>query len=229
MAPFTLPLAAAAQGPGPQAVNLLDAGSLLAAFGTLGIAVVLFAETGLLIGFFLPGDSLLFTAGLFCVPGATGPVHLSLPLVLGSASAGALLGAQVGYLIGRRGGRALLARSRSRKLHEGAQRAEELLDRYGHAKAIVLARFVPIVRTVLNPLAGALDVPARVFALWQVIGGLVWTVGLVLAGYALGSSVPDVDRYLLPIVALVVLVSLTPLAVEMIRRRGGRTPNEGSR
>ncbi|MFE3580353.1 DedA family protein [Streptomyces vinaceus] len=229
MAPFTLPLAAAAQGPGPQAVNLLDAGSLLAAFGTLGIAVVLFAETGLLIGFFLPGDSLLFTAGLFCVPGATGPVHLSLPLVLASASAGALLGAQVGYLIGRRGGRALLARSRSRKLHEGAQRAEELLDRYGHAKAIVLARFVPIVRTVLNPLAGALDVPARVFALWQVIGGLVWTVGLVLAGYALGSSVPDVDRYLLPIVALVVLVSLTPLAVEMIRRRGGRTPNEGSR
>ncbi|MFF0218553.1 DedA family protein [Streptomyces vinaceus] len=229
MAPFTLPLAAAAQGPGPQAVNLLDAGSLLAAFGTLGIAVVLFAETGLLIGFFLPGDSLLFTAGLFCVPGATGPVHLSLPLVLGSASAGALLGAQIGYLIGRRGGRALLARSRSRKLHEGAQRAEELLDRYGHAKAIVLARFVPIVRTVLNPLAGALDVPARVFALWQVIGGLVWTVGLVLAGYALGSSVPDVDRYLLPIVAIVVLVSLTPLAVEMIRRRGGRTPNEGSR
>ncbi|MFK0237603.1 DedA family protein [Streptomyces vinaceus] len=229
MAPFPLPLAAAAQGLSPQAVNLLDAGSLLAAFGTLGIAVVLFAETGLLIGFFLPGDSLLFTAGLFCVPGAHGPVHLSLPLVLCSASAGALLGAQAGYLIGRRGGRALLARSRSRKLHEGAERAEELLDRYGHAKAIVLARFVPIVRTVLNPLAGALDVPARVFALWQVIGGLVWTVGLVLAGYALGSSVPDVDRYLLPIVALVVLVSLTPLAVEMIRRRGSRTPNEGSR
>ncbi|MER7467452.1 DedA family protein [Streptomyces sp. NPDC097981] len=223
------PLAAAVQGLSPQAVNLLDAGSLLAAFGTLGIAVVMFAETGLLVGFFLPGDSLLFTAGLFCVPDADGPVHFSLPLVLCAASAGALLGAQAGYLIGRRGGRALLARSRSRKLHEGAERAEELLDRYGHAKAIVLARFVPIVRTVLNPLAGALDVPARVFTLWQVAGGLLWTLGLVLAGYALGSSVPDIDHYLLPIVALFVLLSLAPLAFEMFRRRGSRASDGGSR
>ncbi|MCY0939356.1 DedA family protein [Streptomyces sp. H34-S4] len=213
----------------PQAVNLLDAGSLLSAFGALGVAAALFAETGLLVGFFLPGDSLLFTAGLLCAPGTHGPVHLSLPQVLCAALAGALLGAQTGYLIGRRGGRALLSRSRSRKLHEGAERAEELLDRYGHAKAIVLARFVPVVRTVLNPLAGALNVSARVFTLWQIAGGLVWTVGLVLAGYALGSSVPDVERYLLPIVALVVLLSLTPLAVEMIRRRSHRTPNGGSR
>ncbi|MFF4364803.1 DedA family protein [Streptomyces sp. NPDC001594] len=222
-------LAAAPQVLGPQALNPLDAGSLLSAFGTLGVAAVLFAETGLLVGFFLPGDSLLFTAGLLCVPGSHGPVHLSLPQVLCAAVAGALIGAQTGYLLGRRGGRALLARSRSRKLHEGAARAEELLGRYGHAKAIVLARFVPIVRTVLNPMAGALGVPARTFALWQVAGGLVWTVGLVLAGYALGASVPDVDRYLLPIVALVVLVSLTPLAVELLRRRGPRTSNGGSR
>ncbi|MFB0626973.1 DedA family protein [Streptomyces sp. AB3(2024)] len=226
---MTLPaLAAASQALGPQAVNPLDAGSLLSAFGALGVAAVLFAETGLLVGFFLPGDSLLFTAGLLCVAGDHGPVHLSLPQVLCAAVAGALLGAQTGYLLGRRGGRAVLARSRSRKLHEGAAKAEELLDRYGHAKAIVLARFVPIVRTVLNPMAGALNVPARVFTLWQVSGGLVWTVGLVLAGYALGSSVPDVDRYLLPIVALVVLVSLTPLAVEVIRRRSPRTSNGGS-
>ncbi|MFB7269177.1 DedA family protein [Streptomyces sp. NPDC056244] len=203
----------------PQAVNLLDAGSLLSAFGALGIAVVLFAETGLLIGFFLPGDSLLFTAGLLSVPGVTGPAHLSLPQVLVASAAGALLGAQTGYWIGRRGGRALLARSRSRKLHEGAARAEELLDRYGHAKAIVLARFVPVVRTVLNPLAGALNVPARLFTLWQVLGGAIWTVGLVLAGYALGSSVPDVERYLLPIVAVVVVVSLIPLALEVLRSR----------
>lgn len=207
----------------PQAVNLLDAGSLLGAFGALGIAVVLFAETGLLVGFFLPGDSLLFTAGLLCVSGAHGPVRLSLPQVLVAAVA-ALLGAQAGYWIGRRGGRALLARSRSRRLHEGAARAEELLGRYGHARAIVLARFVPVVRTVLNPLAGALDVPPRVFALWQAVGGVVWTVGLVLAGYALGSSVPNVDRYLLPIVALVVVVSLVPLAAELLRSRGRRTP-----
>ncbi|MFB7914551.1 DedA family protein [Streptomyces sp. NPDC056061] len=207
----------------PQAVNLLDAGSLLGAFGALGIAVVLFAETGLLVGFFLPGDSLLFTAGLLCAPGTHGPVGLSLPQVLLAAVTGALLGAQTGYGIGRRGGRFLLARSRTRRLHEGAARAEELLGRYGHARAIVLARFVPVVRTVLNPLAGALGVPARVFLVWQIVGGTVWTVGLVLAGYGLGSSIPDVDRYLLPIVAVVVAASLVPLAVELLRPRGRRT------
>ncbi|MEV0919493.1 DedA family protein [Streptomyces sp. NPDC049967] len=207
----------------PQAVNLLDAGSLLGTFGALGVAVVLFAETGLLVGFFLPGDSLLFTAGLLSVDGAHGPVGLSLPQVLLAAVAGALLGAQTGYWLGRRGGRALLARTRSGRLREGADRAAELLARYGHARAIVLARFVPVVRTVLNPLAGALDVPARVFTLWQVIGGVVWTAGLVLAGYALGSSVPNVDRYLLPIVALVVVVSLIPLAAELLRSRNRST------
>ncbi|WNI34351.1 DedA family protein [Streptomyces sp. ITFR-6] len=207
----------------PQAVNLLDAGSLLGTFGALGVAVVLFAETGLLVRFFLPGDSLLFTAGLLSVDGAHGPVGLSLPQVLLAAVAGALLGAQTGYWLGHRGGRALLARSRSGRLREGADRAAQLLARYGHARAIVLARFVPVVRTVLNPLAGALDVPARVFALWQVIGGVVWTAGLVLAGYALGSSVPNVDRYLLPIVALVVVVSLVPLAAELLRSRDRNT------
>jgi membrane-associated protein len=212
----------------PQAVNLLDAGSLLAAFGVLGIAAVLFAETGLLVGFFLPGDSLLFTAGLLSVPGTHGPVRLALSQVLIASVIGALLGAQTGYWIGRRGGRALLARSRARRLHEGASRAEELLDRYGHARAIVLARFVPVVRTVLNPLAGALNVPAGQFALWQIVGGTIWTVGLVLAGYGLGSSVPNVDRYLLPIVAVVVVVSLIPLAAELLRSRGGRAA-EGDR
>ncbi|MFI1104707.1 DedA family protein [Streptomyces melanogenes] len=219
---MAVPLFAAA----PQAVNVLDAGSLLSAFGAIGVAVVLFAETGLLVGFFLPGDSLLFTAGLLCVPGGDGPVSLSLPQVLLASVAGALVGAQVGYWIGRRGGRALLARAKSRKLHEGAARAEELLAKYGHAKAIVLARFVPIVRTVLNPLAGVLGVPAGVFALWQVIGGAVWTCGLVLGGYALGSSIPNVDRYLLPLVALVVAVSLLPIALEILRARRARTTTE---
>ncbi|GAA5028855.1 DedA family protein [Streptomyces siamensis] len=204
------------------AVNLLDAQSLLAAFGTLGIAVVLFAETGLLIGFFLPGDSLLFTAGLLCAGSATQPGHLSLPWVLVAAATGALAGAQTGYLLGRKAGPAFLARTKSRKLREGADRAGDILHRYGHAKAIVLARFLPIVRTVLNPLAGILAVPARTFALWQTLGGLLWTVGLVLAGYGLGASVPNVDRYLLPIIAVIVVVSLVPIGLELIRSRQTR-------
>ncbi|MFF0217603.1 DedA family protein [Streptomyces vinaceus] len=208
------------------AVNLLDAHSLLATFGVIGIAVVMFAETGLLVGFFLPGDSLLFTAGLLCAGTADGSTHLSLPAVLAASVIGALAGAQCGYLIGRRAGPALLARSRSKKLHEGAARAEELLAKYGHAKAIVLARFVPVVRTVLNPLAGVLKIPARVFTFWQVAGGLLWTVGLVLAGYALGSSIPSVDAYLLPIVGLIVAISLLPVAIELLRsRRSGKQQN----
>ncbi|TVZ90236.1 DedA family protein [Streptomyces sp. BK340] len=201
------------------AVNVFDAHSLLAAFGVIGVGVVLFAETGLLIGFFLPGDSLLFTAGLLCTGTSDRGVHLSLGPLLAAAVVGALAGSQCGYLLGRKAGGTLLARSRSARLHEGAQRAEELLERYGHAKAIVLARFVPVVRTVLNPMAGALGVPARTFTLWQVAGGLAWSIGLTLAGYALGSSIPNVDKYLLPVIALIVVVSLVPLAAEVLRSR----------
>jgi membrane-associated protein len=213
--PMNTPLALSSQ----LAVNPLDARSLLAAFGVLGVGVVMFAETGLLIGFFLPGDSLLFTAGLLCTGSGQHGVRLSLGPLLCAAALGAVAGAQCGYLLGRRAGGALLARSRSARLRDGAQRAEELLARYGHAKAIVLARFVPVVRTVLNPLAGALGVPARVFTVWQAAGGLVWSVGLTLAGYGLGSSIPDVDRYLLPLVALIVALSLVPLAAELYRGR----------
>jgi len=201
------------------AVNVLDAHSLLAAFGVLGVGVVLFAETGLLIGFFLPGDSLLFTAGLLCTGSSDSGVHLSLGPLLVAAAVGALAGAQCGFLLGRKAGGALLARSRSARLHEGAKRAEELLEKYGYAKAIVLARFVPVVRTVLNPMAGALEVPARTFTLWQVTGGLVWSLGVTLAGYVLGSSVPNIDTYLLPVIALIVFVSLIPVALELLRSR----------
>ncbi|MEV8564818.1 DedA family protein [Streptomyces sp. NPDC051322] len=203
----------------PLAVNVLDAQSLLSAFGVAGIAVVLFAETGLLVGFFLPGDSLLFTAGLLCTGTSSSGLHLSLPLVLLASAVGALAGAQCGYLIGRQAGGPMLARSRSGRLRQGADRAEELLARYGHAKAIVLARFIPVVRTVLNPMAGALHVPARTFTLWQVIGGLLWSQGLALAGYALGSSIPNVDHYLLPVIAVIVVLSLIPLAAELRRSR----------
>ncbi|MBS2963511.1 DedA family protein [Actinocrinis puniceicyclus] len=196
----------------------MDSTSWLASLGAFGVFLALFAETGLLIGFFLPGDSLLFTAGLLCTSG-THVVHLSLPTVLVAAAAGALLGAQCGFWLGRRGGRPLLARSRNRHLREGMVRAEVILGRYGYGKAIVLARFIPVVRTVLNPLAGALEVPTRVFTFWQVAGGLVWSLGVTLAGYGLGSSVPSIDKYLLPIIALIVVVSLLPLALELLRRR----------
>jgi membrane-associated protein len=212
-----------AAGPAGLAVNLLSPSSLLTSYGALGLFVVLFAETGLLIGFFLPGDSLLFAAGLAAStkPGST--LHLPLAEVLLAAAAGALLGAQTGYLIGRGAGPPLLERSRNRHVRRGAERAAELLARYGQGKAVVLARFIPVVRTVANPVAGALGVPALRFTVWQAAGGLVWSLGITTAGYLLGSTIPGVDQYLLPAIAVIVLLSLLPLFLELYRsRRHGR-------
>jgi membrane-associated protein len=110
-------------------------------------------------------------------------------------------------------------------------RAGEVIDRYGPAKAIVLARFIPIVRTVMNPMAGVLAVPPRIFVPAQVAGGLGWTIGVILAGYWLGSRIPGIDTYLLPIIAVIVLLSLIPVALEIRRvRRGaaGRTRTDGA-
>jgi membrane-associated protein len=201
-------------------VNVLDPHSLLSTLGAAGVFLVLFAETGLLIGFFLPGDSLLFTAGLLCTTGSQA-VHLSLVPVLGCAVAGALLGAQTGFVLGRIGGPALMHRTQRPRLQAAAARAELTLARYGQAKAIVLARFIPLVRTVLNPLAGALGVPTRTFTTWQVVGGLIWSVGVTMAGYGLGSRISGIDTYLLPIIAVIVAVSLLPVLLEVRRQRTG--------
>jgi membrane-associated protein len=206
----------------PVALNLLDARSLLASAGALGVFLVLFAETGLLIGFFLPGDSLLVTAGLLSAAGAGSPVHLSLPAVLAAAIAGALAGAQAGFVIGRRTGRILMARPEGSRLRRGTVSAQRAIDRYGAPRAIVLARFIPVVRTVLNPLAGAIGIPARTFTLWQVAGGVAWSAGLTLAGFALGSRISNIDHYLLPIIAVIVAVSLIPVALELLRHRRAR-------
>ncbi len=201
-------------------MSLLDPAHLLATFGPLGLFVVLFAETGLLVGFFLPGDSLLFSAGILAATPSAAAAHLPLRVSIPVAAAGALLGAQTGYLIGRHAGPPLLTRG-GRSVHEGVDRARRALDRYGLARAVVLARFIPVVRTLINPLAGALDVPAKVFTLWQVVGGLVWTVGVVLAGYWLGQRIPGIDRYLLPIIGGAVVVSLVPVGLQLLRHRRG--------
>jgi membrane-associated protein len=211
----------------PVALSLLDPHSLLASAGALGIFLILFAETGLLVGFFLPGDSLLFTAGLLAATGGHSAGHLSLPGVLAASAAGALTGAEVGYLIGVRSGHALLDRAGRPRLRAGIDRARISIDRYGVRRALVLARFIPVVRTVVNPLAGAIGIPLRTFTIWQAVGGLAWSAGVTLAGYALGSRISNVDHYLLPIVAAIVLVSLIPVAVELRRRAGG--PSADSR
>jgi len=203
-------------------MNPLDATSIVAATGLIGIFCVLIAETGLLVGFFLPGDSLLFTAGLLAA--TQGAAQLPLGPLLAVAAAGAVIGAQLGYLIGKRAGGTLLARTNRPAIHRGVAKAKEAIDRYGPGKAIVLARFIPIVRTVMNPMAGVLKVRARTFTVAQVLGGLVWTVGVILAGYWLGSKIPGIGTYLLPIIAVIIAVSLVPVALEIRKtRRIGRT------
>lgn len=209
------------------AVNPTDSASVLAVFGALGVLVVIFAESGLLVvGFFLPGDALLIPAGVLCGGSAHQAPRLQLWQVLLCAAVGAVAGGQVGFLIGRHGGRTLLARTSNRRVPEAAARAEKLLARYGYGKALVIGRFVPMLRTVLHPAAGALGVPTRTFTVWQVVGGLLWSQSLVLAGYTLGSTVPDIENYLLPLVTVVVALSLLPLLVEGRRaRRDRRSPS----
>jgi len=197
----------------------VDPKHLLETFGTLGLLLIIFAETGLLIGFFLPGDSLLFTAGLFCAPDAKAAIHLNLAIVLPGVFVAAVLGAQAGWYIGHRAGPALLRRPEGRFFKQRyVDEAQEFFER-GGVRSVVLARFVPIVRTFLNPLAGIARMPARTFLVANLIGGLLWSVGVNLAGYVLGKSIPNVDRYLYPIVAVVVLLSFIPVFLEFHRRK----------
>ena len=195
--------------------------------GLLALAAIVFAESGLLIGFFLPGDSLLFTAGLLCATAASSAAHLSLVTVLPAAVGGAVLGAQTGFWIGARLGPRFLDRPDRPRLRHAIERAQQALERYGTGKALVLARFIPVVRTVVNPLAGTIGLPTRTFTFWQVLGGTVWAVGVTMAGYLFGSSIPDVDHWLLPIAVLIVVASLVPVAIEA--RRGRRSRPRPSR
>ena len=169
--------------------GFLDPKHLIDTFGLLGIFLVVFAESGLLIGFFLPGDSLLFTAGFLASSPSSVPESLHLPLVplLLLIWFGAVAGDQVGYLFGQRVGPALFSRPDSRLFkHEHVDKAEAFFERYG-PKAIVLARFVPIVRTFTPITAGVSSMHYRTFVTYNVIGGTLWAFGVTLLGYFLGQ------------------------------------------
>ncbi len=195
----------------------LDPRDLIVTFGTIGLFAIVFAESGLFFGFFLPGDSLLFTAGLFASQGT-----LNLPLILVGCFIAAVAGDQVGYLFGKRVGPALFRRPDSRFFRqEYVERARSFFEKHG-AKTIVLARFVPIVRTFAPILAGVGKMPYRTFVSFNVVGGLLWAVGVTLLGYTLGEMIPDIDRYLLPIIALIILISFIPIGLEWLKSRRRR-------
>jgi membrane-associated protein len=196
-----------------------DLESALQTIGLIGLLAIVFAESGLLIGFFLPGDSLLFTAGLLSSQGHLAP----LPVILVGCFVAAVAGDQVGYAFGNRVGPALFRRPDSKIFRqEYVEKARHYFERHG-SKTIVLARFVPIVRTFAPILAGVGEMQYRTFVTFNILGGLLWAVGVTSLGYILGESIPDVDKYLLPIIGLIVLLSVLPVAFEYRKARRQRT------
>ncbi|MCW2940372.1 MAG: associated Golgi protein-like protein [Actinomycetia bacterium] len=190
------------------------------AFGLIGVLFVLFAETGLLIGFFLPGDTLLVAAGI-ATSSSPGKHALSLPMLMVLAPVCAIAGAQFGHFLGAKYGRKLFDRPNSRLFKQAhVDKAEYYFNRFHPSIAVVIARFVPVVRTFLNPLAGMLEMPARKFFVWNVIGAVIWTESIILLGHFLGAKVQGIDKVVLPIVVLVMVVSVAPVIRELLRGRG---------
>ncbi len=200
----------------------LDPETLIETFGTLGLFLIVFAESGLLVGFFLPGDSLLITAGLLASQGV-----LNFPLILVGCFIAAVAGDQVGYAFGARVGPALFRRPNSRFFkRKHLDRAHRYFEEQG-PKTVVLARFVPIVRTFTPVLAGVGQMRYRQFVTYNVVGGLLWAVGVTTAGYVLGEAIPDIDKYIVPIVAVILVASVLPIGREVLRmRKEGRVADE---
>lgn len=207
--------------------SFLDPEWLISTFGLIGILAIVFAESGLLIGFFLPGDSLLFTAGLLVADGTY--LHQPLWLMCLLVSIAAVAGDQFGYLFGRRLGPALFRRPDSRLFkQENLTKAQDFFGKYG-ARSIVLARFVPIVRTFTPIVAGASHMHYRTFLIYNVLGGTLWGCGVTTLGYFLGQ-VTFVKNNIEFILIGIVVVSVVPIGVELLRARlRGRRSQAGSR
>ncbi|MER6053061.1 VTT domain-containing protein [Streptomyces sp. BHT-5-2] len=197
---------------GPQWLN---SDYLITNFGLIGVLLIVFAESGLLIGFFLPGDSLLFTTGLMVT---TDKIDKPLWLVCTLVVLAAVLGDQAGYLFGRKVGPALFSRPDSRLFkQENVEKAHDFFQKHG-PKSLILARFVPIVRTFTPIIAGVSRMPYRSFIIFNIIGGALWGAGVTLLGAALGN-VEFVHKNIELILVAIVLISVVPVAIEFLRAR----------
>jgi membrane-associated protein len=194
--------------------NLYNVPELIRLVGSIGLIVIVFAETGLMIGFFLPGDSLLTTAGIFAARGDLNIVWLNISLTIA-----AIVGDATGYWVGRRAGKALYNRPNSfffRREH--LVRTHEFYEKHG-GKTIIIARFMPIVRTFAPVVAGAAEMTYREFATYNIIGALLWVPSMTLTGYFLGLAFPDIDKHLHKLIALIIFVSLLPAGIAWLRER----------
>ena len=203
---------------------MFDLEELAITAGYIGLFIIVFAETGLLIGFFLPGDSLLVTTGLLAERG-----HFNLWILIPLLVIAAIAGDATGYQIGRAAGPRIFHREDSRWFHRRhLERAQGFYDRHG-GKTIVIARFLAVIRTFAPTVAGAAGMPYHRFALFNVTGGALWVASMLLLGYAFGSALPNPDLFFIPAVGVVVLVSVAPGAWHLYRehRRASaeRTPD----
>jgi membrane-associated protein len=199
---------------------LLNPEDLLTSGGILLLGAIVFAESGLLIGFFLPGDSLLFIAGFLSSSAATevSDVRLSLPLVILVSTGMAIIGDQVGYIIGNKAGPAMFNRPKSRLFNPAhVVKAQSFFDKYG-ARTIILARFIPVVRTFAPVVAGVGNMHYRTFVRYNIIGGILWGTGLPLLGYFLGQFEIVKNNIEIAVLA-VVAISVLPVAIEFINHR----------
>ncbi|MEU2236577.1 DedA family protein [Streptomyces vietnamensis] len=199
----------------------LDPDYLIGTFGLIGVLVIVFAESGLLIGFFLPGDSLLFTTGLLVT---TNKLDKPLWLVCTLVVLAAVLGDQAGYLFGRKVGPALFSRPDSKLFkQENVEKAHEFFEKHG-PKSLILARFVPIVRTFTPIIAGVSRMSYRSFLVFNLVGGLLWGAGVTLLGASLGN-VEFVHKHIEMILVGIVLISVIPVAIELLRARSQAKKN----
>ncbi len=197
---------------------MFDLDATIQTIGYLGLFAIIFAETGLFIGFFLPGDSLLFTAGLLASQGFFNIAFLCILLFIA-----AVLGDSTGYLIGHKFGKKLFNRDDSFFFHKDhLVRANTFYKKHG-GKTIILARFMPIIRTFAPVVAGIGTMEYKTFLTYNVIGAALWAIGMPIAGYFLGRVIPDIDKYLIPIVVFIVLISIAPGVYETtntVEKRG---------
>lgn len=194
-----------------------DLPELIRTLGYLGIFAMVFAESGLLIGFFLPGDSLLFTAGFLASQG-----FLNISILAAGCFIAAVVGDSVGYWFGHRVGRRLFNKEESLLFHKkNLLKAEEFYAKHG-GKTIIIARFLPFIRTFAPIIAGVAKMDYRSFLVYNVIGGLAWAVGLTVLGYYLGKMIPDVDKYLLPAIGVIILLSILPTIFHLHKARSRR-------
>jgi len=194
--------------------SLYDVQGLIQWGGTLLVCAMVLVETGLFVGFFLPGDSLLVSAGIFAAAGI-----LDVRTLLLSVSLCAVVGDQVGYWIGSRAGQTLYGRQDSllfKRRH--LERARQFYEAYG-GKTVILARFVPVVRTFCPPVAGAAAMQYRRFFFYNIIGGCGWVASMVLGGYFLASLVPNIGQQIHWVIAVVIVLSFVPAGLEVLRAR----------